>query len=329
MKSTFFGRLIGAAVLATAAFGAQANASYTSLTVFGDSLSDTGNVFLATGGAVPVPPYYQGRFSDGPVWIDVLAAGLGLPMGAVPSLLGGGNYAFGGARSGVGGFPPGTLAQIGGLWAPTTPAADPTGLYVLVVGGNNMRDARSAYPTFSAADAAGRQAVADQTAVDIISGLGLLASKGARNVLIANLPDLGNTPEAVGLGVVAASSDASARFNALMPVILGVGAQTFGLNMSFLDMAGRAAAIIADATTNGGAVYGITNVSTPCGPFPGSIGIGCDVSMFSDALHPSARAHQLLGEQALLAVGVIPEPATALLMLAGVAGLITARRRRV
>jgi outer membrane lipase/esterase len=98
--------------------------------------------------------------------------------------------------------------------------------------------------------------------------------------------------------------------------------------MSFLDMAGAAAAIIADATTNGGAVYGITNVTMPCGPFPGSIGDACAVSLFSDALHPSARAHQILGQQALLAVGVIPEPATALLMLAGVAGLLTARRRR-
>src|SRR5262245_37490212 len=46
--------------------------------VFGDSLSDTGNVFTVTepvlAEAIPVsPPYFQGRFSNGPVWVERLA----------------------------------------------------------------------------------------------------------------------------------------------------------------------------------------------------------------------------------------------------------------
>ena len=91
-----------------------------------------------------------------------------------------------------------------------------------------------------------------------------------------------------------------------MPNILAFG-QGMGLDMRFLDLDSLMKALVNDALNNGGALYGITNVSTPCGAFPGSIGIPCNVSLFSDALHPSARAHQLLGDAALRAV---PEPAT-------------------
>lgn len=331
MKLGLFSRLLGILGVVGATLGSlpsHAASPYTSLTVFGDSLSDTGNIFLATGGAIPTAPYFSGRFSDGPIWIDTVAAGLGLPGGAVPSLAGGGNYAFGGARSGTDAFPPGTLAQIGGLWAPSNPVADPTGLYVLVVGGNDMRDARSTYTGDSAADMAGRQAVADQAAVNIIAGLSLLSQRGAKNVLVANVPDLGLTPEAAFLGVQAASSDATARFNATMGVVLGVGSQLLGLNMSFLDMAGLTNAIVEDAMNNGGMTYGISNVTMPCGAFPGSMGASCAVSLFSDALHPSARAHQILGNAALLAVGVVPEPGTFLLLAFGLAGLLAWSRRR-
>lgn len=298
-----------------------------SLTVFGDSLSDTGNVFIATGGTVPVPPYFAGRFSDGPVWVDVLAAQLGLPLGAVPALAGGGNYAFGGARTGASGSPvPGLLAQSVGLWSPANPVADPSGLYVLLGGGNDMRDARSAFQTDSPADQAGRQGAAQAAVGNLISNLGFLASKGATNVLVGNLPDLGATPEAVALGLVPASSDASARYNALMPALLATGA-SFGLNMYFLDLAGLAAAIRDDALNNGGAVYGITNVLTPCGSFPGSIGISCSVSAFSDALHPSARTHQLFGLAAYRVLVPVPEPGSLVLLGVGLA-LLALRRER-
>ena len=75
------------------------------LYVFGDSLSDTGNVhrmvcWLRAATPTPSPAYYEGRFSNGPNWIDLLAAEMGLV--AMPAWLGGTNYAHGGAQLGFG-----------------------------------------------------------------------------------------------------------------------------------------------------------------------------------------------------------------------------------
>ena len=43
------------------------------LIVFGDSLSDTGNVYKLTNREFPfTPPYYRGRYSNGPIWSDRL-----------------------------------------------------------------------------------------------------------------------------------------------------------------------------------------------------------------------------------------------------------------
>ena len=72
-----------------------ATPAYDNLYVSGDSYCDVGNLFTATRGAMPSAPYYNGRFSNGPIWVDHVAGFLNLPL--TPSLLGGTDYAFGGA----------------------------------------------------------------------------------------------------------------------------------------------------------------------------------------------------------------------------------------
>lgn len=319
---SLFRNLVASAVLAGTTFTASA---FSGITIFGDSLSDTGNVYAASGFTFPPPPYFFGRFSNGPVWVETLAGGLGYSAQSTASFLGGNNYAFGGARMNDTVPVPGVLQQMVGLWAPSHPMADPNALYVVVGGGNDMRDARSDFQTASAADQAGRQAAAELAAGNLISGLGFLASRDAKEILISNLPDLGESIEAINLGLQYSSTDVTQRFNGLMGSVLAAGA-SFGLNMHFLDMYGTVQAVRNDALTNGGAVYGITNLTTPCGAFAGSIGISCDISAFSDDLHPSARAHRLIGEAALLAVAV-PEPATYALMALGL-GVVALRARR-
>jgi outer membrane lipase/esterase len=293
--------------------GAQAG-PYSSMFVFGDSLSDTGNLVLSPGGPTLPPPYYNGRISDGPVWVEGLATGLGLSGTANSFLIGGNNYAFAGARTGLGMSPPDVLAQATLLWGGI---ADPNALYVVVGGGNDMRDARG-----TSGDEGSRQAAA-QVAIDNLKAtVTYLEGKGVKNILVANLPDLGFTPEAVMMGLQANSSDASARFNSLFSSFIAHG-DDLGLNMNFLDMAG----IATDVRLNP-SLYGITNTTLPCAGFFGSAGTSCAESAFSDALHPSALMHSIFARSALVVLGV-PEPGSLALFGLAVLALVAVRRRQI
>lgn len=157
--------LIGVAGLLPIAHAAP---SFSDLVFFGDSFSDTGNVLSLTTAFAPPPfpsfPGAEGRFSNGPAWTEHLAAGLGLPGNSNPANLiftgatvvpigppGGQNFAFGGARTGLGGSAGATTGLVGQLinWngSPFGPSltrpADPDALYVVLAGANDLRDFRS------------------------------------------------------------------------------------------------------------------------------------------------------------------------------------------
>ena len=85
-------------------FGATARGDQiTGIVSFGDSLSDVGNAYLGSGMTQPAPvsAYYQGHFSNGPIWVEYLAKDLGVAT-PTAALAGGTDYAFGGAQSGTG-----------------------------------------------------------------------------------------------------------------------------------------------------------------------------------------------------------------------------------
>src|SRR3954468_4438171 len=86
---------------ASVALADRALGAYSQIVVFGDSLSDTGNVNNQTFGISPGSGYYEGRFSNGPVWVEGLATNLGV---AAPTYSRGGgrDYAYGGAHTGGG-----------------------------------------------------------------------------------------------------------------------------------------------------------------------------------------------------------------------------------
>lgn len=178
-------------------------ANFSGLYVFGDSLSDTGNTFNITGGSVspktafpPDPPFSKGRFSNGDNWVDYLGKDLGLTPTLVSSLpqnfttiptTQGINFAFGGSNSGLDNAfipgAPGVLAQVG-FFTQSLQAnqqkADPNALYAVWGGGNDYLF--------------GNLNNADQTVKNLSDSVGALASAGAKNILVFNLPDLGKIP---------------------------------------------------------------------------------------------------------------------------------------
>ena len=160
MKSFPVTRLLSAAALAVSAILATPSQAspFSSLVVFGDSLSDSGNVaslgrydptqVISGNTYIPDNAYAFGTLSNGPVWATQFAGLIGLPLApsAAPPLPygGGSNYAFASARTGdasAGNAAPSLLDERDMYLGVSLGVADPTGLYVVAGGGNNARDA--------------------------------------------------------------------------------------------------------------------------------------------------------------------------------------------
>ena len=308
-----------AALLALTVLNPAAHASYSQVIFFGDSLSDTGNLYASTSNTFPVsPPYYNGQFSNGPVWTQDFASALGLS--AVPSLVGGTNYAWAGATVVDYGRPMPVLPlQLADYLTKQGGVADPGALYVILGGGNDINDA-SLNPATAAANL---QLAAQQVDAMVDS----LYAAGARNILVGNLPDVGLTPLAKSGGpqAVVAAHALSMLFNGTLDALLTASAaQDVGLDLDRLDLFGLLNNVVADP-----AAYGFDNVTDACNSgaprgYPGtSICSNPDSYLFWDTFHPSAWAHSLIAQTAVRAV---PEPSG--LALAAVAMLVLGVGRR-
>jgi phospholipase/lecithinase/hemolysin len=295
---------------------------------FGDSLTDVGNIYAATGGTTPGAPYVNGQFTNGNVWVQDLATGLGLsPLSA--SLLGGTDYAYGSAESGVTSFgtapantdlfgPTGQLAQYHAAHA----TADPNALYTIWIGSNDLNDMLTGQlPSQYAADIGAVVGNIDAT-------VGILASMGARNFLIVTVPDLGKTPEVEALGPAesAGASYLSSTFDSALTGGIPALAVANSVNISLLDSYALLDAIVANPTT-----YGFSNVTQPCltGEVNYSGGTPCanpNQFLFWDQLHPTAAGHQIVATEALALV--TPEPDSASLIAAGLLVLAVFHWRR-
>ena len=286
-------------VAATAAMASAANAqSYGRLVVFGDSLSDNGNLFVASGGTQPPsPPYFQGRFSNGPVFTELLGFTAGRSAAGAPRT-GSINYAYGGARTDSSAFPPGMRNQLlqytsgGGTFSSTD--------LVSVLGGAN--NIFQAFPGAAASPSTAQstmQAVAVAAAADVNFIVNSIAGAGAGTILVSNLPSLGITPQfsasnpAVGAQGSALADFAGTTFNsALLTGLTNVAAARPNTNNILVDLY----KIGATLAGNPGA-FGLTNVTAPC--FNGvTVCATPGTYLYWDGVHPTAAGHQLLAQLA-------------------------------
>lgn len=308
-------------LLALATMGAVSSAafaSYSQVYFFGDSLTDTGNLYASNG--IPVsPPYYSGGFSNGPLWSETFAKALGLV-----SIAGGNNFAWAGATVLDYGIraQPEIPQQLGFFLGATGGVADPDALYVIMGGANDIDDA-----SLDPSSAATKLVAAAEAVNAMVNSLYLA---GARNILVGNLPDVGLTPRAVAAGMALGATALSQLFNVTLSGLLAITeAANSGLDIDLLDMY----ALLNDAVANP-AAYGFGNVTSAC--LEGELGLpGTECSdpgsyLFWDGMHPSARAHALIAQAALRAV---PEPASILLCAVALLALLrfspAVRRRRL
>lgn len=263
--------------------------------VFGDSLSDGGNNFVRRNG-VPLPPYDQ-RSSNGPVWVEQLAALMGHPVPAV-SLRGGENYAYGGAQSGSNALHPadgtdGTdqLAQ----FQQAHPAADPAALYIIWLGANDLGQI-ARVPDISPAAA---QAVMEEARDNVIRLMRDLSARGARRFLVLTVPDRGLVPRysKAGAAIAADATAKSAALNALITPAAQAEAQRSGAELRVFDAFAAYQAVVAAPGQ-----YGMTNATDVCwqGDTQGR-GTQCatpDTYFFWDPAHPTTAGHRILAQGA-------------------------------
>ena len=267
------------------------------LYVFGDSLSETGNFYLATGGSLPPSPlYYEGRFSNGRAWVEYFALALREPV-PTPSILGGTNFAFNGARA-AGVSPYGTpdlTQQVSSFLAASGGTADADDVFVVWAGANDI--------FFGASS--GETDFIPNAMAGVRWSIETLHQAGARKIVVLDLPPLGQTPffntnPAALLKLNAAAS----AFNSELVRLT----HSLRRNLPHARIADVKVSRLFQAITSKPRLFGMQNVSESATFFDPVTGIGYSPNpaadpnryLFWDSVHPTAQGHKLIAAYALL-----------------------------
>jgi outer membrane lipase/esterase len=296
--------MIASAVLAVLACGpvqAQQRSLpgplFTGITFFGDSITDAGNIPRISGiwDDTPSPPYFDGRFSNGPVWADLLPADFGLDADAVR------NVAVGGATWGettisavLGDNPAiadyGVSSQVRRMLESGV-RFGPRDLVHLNAGNNDFGTVLVTRPpdewaaaTLAAADAAGASA---REAIVALQGAGARQFLLQTTISVQGIPNFA-IPEVLAL-------DAPYRARLDSNLFAAVDAlDDDGSIFYVLDTAGLFRDLLADPGK-----YGIRDIETPCYDFAtGSVCNDAATRLWWDGQHPTAPVHALLAAAA-------------------------------
>lgn len=264
---------------------------------FGDSYSDNGaghgatRMMVAHGVseavAKPGKLYWQQRWSNGRVTVEVMARALKLPLS---------DYAIGGAKSGQDNYhawmnkawPTGTLAQVDHyLDAQPNGRADPKGLYFIFASANDFFAHEDFNQTTPADELATRAAANIQTAVR------QLAAAGARHVVVVGSVDLTHVPAVTQSHDEADAATFQSHFDQTLHKRLKAMTTDESLQVSWFDHVAFAQRVRARADQ-----YGLTDVSTPCQSTYPQVGERCRKPAghyYWDEWHPTHHIHVLAG----------------------------------
>ncbi len=276
---------------------------------FGDSLSETGNIYQATENAFPVsPPYFEGRFSNGPIWLEILGQKLETPVV---------NFSFGGATSGldnIGALFPGFQQQIANFVF-NNPVADPNALYTIWIGANDyLPTSNTTFEPFESSTI---------PLMNIKNALNSLVGVGAKNIMVFNLPNLGEIPDTSdsldGSCPLDNQFDADClnaltneHNNGLLSLLSSL---TEEINIITVDVNN----LLSNTIKNPQPIF--TNVTDSC-LNGSSLCDNPDEYLFWDGRHPARQGHKLIADLAFQSLA-IPEPKTTVgLLIIGLVGII-------
>jgi outer membrane lipase/esterase len=280
-----------ASAVALACSAAPVSAQWSNFIFFGDSLTDAGTY-------IPVVPPGVGRFTTNPdlVWAQVLGARYGFTI--TPANQGGTDYAQGGARLALlPGFPnnppTATALPISSQVAQQIAAGiDPNAVYALWGGGNDIL-VQLGLAQAGVITSAQAQAAVILAATQYVQQVAALQAAGAQNIIVFNLPDIGQTP-AGRAGGAAASAQLSA-ITGLYNSTVQAGLNALGGNVLRVDIGAFFAEILANP-----AAFGFANATTPaCGTTPSLLCSPANLVtpnanqtfVFADGVHPTGAAH--------------------------------------
>jgi phospholipase/lecithinase/hemolysin len=311
--------VLAAATATSVSVAAQAP-PFAGIVVFGTSLSDSGNAFALRGGTntppdylldpflVPSAPYARGghHFSNGATWIEQFARSLGLAGSVRPAFGGSGshatNFAVGAARAREDDVNVNLPAQVDTFLQQAGGVAPSDALYVIEMGGNDIRDALVAY--VSGGGNAGAAAILQAANISIANAIMTLYTAGARQFLVWRAPNVGLTPairtlDTLNPGAAYLAGLLTQAFNAGLDGVVGQLSELPGISIARLD----AERILNDLVTDP-ARFDLTNVTAAC-VTPSVPPFTCqspDEFLYWDGIHPTRAVHTILAQETAAAL---------------------------
>jgi thermolabile hemolysin len=253
---------------------------------FGDSLSDTNNVFNASLWRVPNPKsWFLGRFSNGPIWVEYLAKQSHLPLY---------NWAVGGAASNRQKLViPGLLDQVDSWLIYMAKAKNyrpENSLFTVWIGANDLVSYNQGVDGL----------IANQT-----KALNRLVCAGAKKVLVLNLPNITRTPEFAfrqdGEQIKRQIDDYNTRIKQVVDDINRIHPDSpviiFDLATLFADMLDNPARYQVSETKMACLhIHSPSSLNYINAFAVRAVCTNADTYVFWDLLHPTTNTHRLLAE---------------------------------